>query len=285
MTIQHADHETERAKFLAKYDYMISLRRRDWCWEFLRRNFDFAAMAFDELNAVKRSESCLQGGQNLRLSSPQSNAERWGLLFFPNPDIPAPRADVFWVPERDPFIVPMVVGPRRLDEEDKMYAQIVEAATIHVLRDAFGQEHLLTKGRFATAQSICTGQSILAATETFKLNLHIEGPESAKSALAAYERASAILHEGPWEWTEKTLRLRNALICLDVKEAGLSLRHAAEMIYGKHRVDDTWSEDKSFRDSVRSLYRTGVRLRDRDYLKILRKAPFEINTDLAIQLR
>lgn len=254
---------------------MVALRRRDWAWEFLRRNARFLEDAYEQAEEVAIANSCLEGGKVLRLNTTQPKAEAWGLLFFPNPDQAAPKADVFWNPSLDPCVVTMMVTPRGLAEKDVMFAVATSRCTIDVLTDTAGTEHLLTRGQYASAQSICSGLSILSTATPFKLDLHMRGPEKMDAAYTAYKRASTILHEGPWVWSERTKRMRNALICLDVKDAGLDLRHAGQIIFGDARVAQDWSSSKSLRDRVRSYYRTGQRLRDGDYLKLLRSSPID----------
>lgn len=261
--------------YLQKYDYLIGLRRRDWAWEFLRRNHHFAKSAFANLQAVQVSTSCIPDGKVLHLYEPQPDAEAWGLIFFPNPDRAAPSANVYWLKTLDPAIVSVFITPRQGDERDEMKAAI-NGCRIDVLRDPNGSEHLLTRGKFSSAQSICSGLSLLHAREPVKVNLDMRGPGRMEHSFAAYKLAEEILHPGPWRWTEKTRRFRNALICLDVKDAGLPLRAAAEIIYGEDRVANDWDRQKSFRDRLRSYNRTGEKLRLDGYRTLLRGGPLDV---------
>jgi hypothetical protein len=260
--------------YIDRYDYTIGLRRRDWAWEFLRRNPEFAAMAYTHQSKVQISNSCIPQSKILHLYEPLVPAHYWGLIFFPNPDMQAPAADVFWLPHLDPAIVSVIVSRRRSDERDEMRAAIDECA-IDVLRDPNGTEHLLTRGKYSTAQSICSGFSLLHAREPVKVNLDMRGPGRMEHAFSAYKQAEEILHNGPWRWTSRTQRLRNALICLDVKDAGLPLRSAAEIIFGAERVADQWPNNKQFREQVRGYYRTGQTLRLKGYKQLLQGAPLE----------
>ena len=264
--------------YARKYDYTIGLRRRDWAWEFLRRNEKFAAEAYAHYRAVQRSISCIADSKVLHLYERCPLAENWGLMFFPNPDRAAPGADVYWLSGWDPSIVSMFVAPRQSDEADEMKA-VIDGCQIDVLRDPNGTEHLLTRGAHSTAQSICSGKSLLHAREPVKCILDARGPGRMEHAFDAYKLAEDILHPGPFKWTERTKRYRNALICLDVKSAGLSLRDAAEMIYGRERVADDWSSQKSFRDLMRGFYRTGQRLADRGYRNLLQGGRLDVIAD------
>lgn len=259
----------ELSAFQRKYDYTIGFRRRDWAWEFLRRNVAFAAEAYRMQYAVNRAESCVPGSKLLRLESAQTQALEWGLLFFPNPDQPAPRADVFWDPSYDPFHVTVTVSARDPSETDELYEHTIAKATIDHLTDHQGREHLLMRGEYATAQSLCSGLSLLGTNGPVKVALKMQGPNQIDRTYLAYKRAASILHPGKLAWTERSLRLRNALICLDVKDAGLTLRHAARIIFGENRTTQEWTCSKPFRDSVRSLQRTGERLRSGGYKRML----------------
>lgn len=258
--------------YLPKYDYTIGLRRRDWAWEFLRRNPRFLEEAYAHFHAVQRSMSCIADSKVLHLYERCQLAETWGLLFFPNPDQAAPRADVYWLSGWDPAIVSMKVSARNSGEVDEMRA-VIDGCQIDVLRDPDGTEHLLTRGAFSSAQSICSGMSLLHARQPVRVDLDTRGPRRMHQAYDAYKLAEEILRPGPFKWTEKTTRLRNALVCMDVKAAGLPLRHAAEIIYGQERVDCDWSKQKSMRDLMSSYLGTGVRLANGGYRKFLQGGP------------
>jgi hypothetical protein len=261
--------------YVQKYDYTKGLRRRDWAWEFLRRNNKFQEEAYAHFHSVQRSMSCIADSKILHLYERYPLAETWGLHFFPNPDQPAPRADVYWLTSWDPSIVAMHVTARQNGEVDEMKA-VIDGCQIDVLRDHNGIEHLLTRGAFSSAQSICSGKSLLHAREPVKVILDTRGPGKMRRAYEAYQLAEEILHPGPFRWTEKTKRLRNALVCLDVKAAGLPLRHAAEIMFGAERVESDWSKQKSLRDLMSSYLGTGQRLSEHGYRRLLRGGPLNV---------
>ena len=223
---------------------------------------------------MQSSSSCIPNSKVLHIYEPMCLAEQWGLIIFPNPDQAAPHADVYWTQETDPAIVSVFITPRRSDETDEMRA-VIEGCEIDILRVPDGTEHMLTRGRFSSAQSTCSGMSLLHSREPTKVNLDMRGPGQMEPAYNAYKQAEEILHPGPWRWTERTKRLRNALICLDVKSAGLPLRAAAEIIFGEDRVAEEWSRQKAFRDRVRGYYRTGQRLSTNGYKELLKGGPLD----------
>ena len=274
-TPQYQPDIVELTDYAQKYDYTMGLRRRDWAWEFLRRNPKFLAEAYAHFRDVQHSTSCIPNSKVLHLYERCPLAEDWGLIFFPNPDQAAPRADVFWLSNWDPSIVSMFVTSRQGGEIDEMKA-VIDGCEIDVLRDPNGTEHMLTRGAHSTAQSICSGKSLLHAREPVKAILDMRGPGRMDGAYDAYKLAEDILHPGPFKWTERTKRLRNALICLDVKAAGLSLRDAADIIYGPERVANDWSGQKSFRDLMRGYHRTGQSLADRGYRDLLQGGRLDV---------
>ncbi|MEL6860331.1 MAG: DUF2285 domain-containing protein [Pseudomonadota bacterium] len=269
------DNTVEINDYLKKYAYTIGLRRRDWAWEFLRRNPKFLVEAYANFMTVQRSMSCIADSKILHLYERCPLAETWGLMFFPNPDQPAPRADVYWLSGWDPAIVTMKVSKRNSGEIDEMKA-VIDGCQIDVLRDFNGTEHLLTRGDYSSAQSICSGMSLLHAKEPVRVDLDTRGPDRMHRAYDAYKLAEEILHPGPFKWTERTLRLRNALICLDATAAGLSLRDAAEIIYGRARVESEWSRQRTMRDRMRSYSRAGQTLADGGYRRLLQGGPLNV---------
>lgn len=262
--------------YLGKYQYAAGLRRRDWAWEFLRRNTAFLSEAYLHQNSVVIASSCVPNSKLLTVSTRQNKAREWGLLFFPNPDQAAPKADVFWDPELDPLHVTVMVTPRDEAESDDLFERTIASCSIDHLTDYDGREHLFVRGAHGTAQSRCSGVSILSSEQPVKVSLNMRGPDRIDHAYLAYKRAEKILYPGPWHWTDSTRRLRNALICLDVKDAGLPQRFAASIIFGEARVEREWTKSKSFRDLTRSFYRKGRRLRGGGYRRLLGAKPISI---------
>ena len=78
------DNTIEINDYLKKYAYTIGLRRRDWAWEFLRRNPRFLVEAYAHFLTVQRSISCIADSKVLHLYERCPLAETWGLMFFPN---------------------------------------------------------------------------------------------------------------------------------------------------------------------------------------------------------
>jgi hypothetical protein len=79
---------------------------------------------------------------------------------------------------------------------------------------------------------------------------------------------SGKLASAPPHWTAETERHRVALIALDCRRAGLSLRETAVVIYGRHRVDRDWP-GKGLRDRMRRSRQRGLALCSGGYRDLL----------------
>lgn len=257
--------------YRAKYDYCVGLRQRDWAWEYLRRNPDFQAEAYPALsNAVSRRPGTAQISL-LKLRTPQPRAEAWGLKFFPDPDATALTASVFWTGVAYPGQLAISVTPRDPSVADKLFERTLSACRVQHLTDCDGSEHLLLQGRGCTAQVQARGLSMLSG-QPVQMTLSVNEPYDISRGIDTLTRSEAIFDQTPWadrDWTERVRRLRNGLICLDTKSAGLELRYAAEIIYGEARVKREWSSSKALRDRVRSFLRSGQRIRDGGYRALL----------------
>ena len=74
----------------AAYDYLSRLSSDRWAWEYARRNDDLrddAAHRSDDDISEKKADCA--DIRILRSRVPQTVAERWGLVFMPDPDLPS----------------------------------------------------------------------------------------------------------------------------------------------------------------------------------------------------
>ena len=69
--------DIELANYIDRYNYTIGLRRRDWTWEFARRNLEFAKIAYAHQSAVQCSQSCIPNSKIIHLYERQDLAEAW----------------------------------------------------------------------------------------------------------------------------------------------------------------------------------------------------------------
>ena len=84
----------------AAYDYLSRLSSDRWAWEYVRRNDDFrddaATRTDDDISEMKADCADIR---ILRSRVPQTLAERWGLIFMPDPDLNGLEADALPVLE------------------------------------------------------------------------------------------------------------------------------------------------------------------------------------------
>ena len=81
----------------AAYDYLSRLSSDRWAWEYARRNDDLrddAAHRSDDDISEKKADCA--DIRILRSRVPQTLAERWGLVFMPDPDLNGFEADAVW---------------------------------------------------------------------------------------------------------------------------------------------------------------------------------------------
>jgi hypothetical protein len=81
-----------------EYDWTDSLSRREWAWEFLRRNPEFRCDW--EMSQIEYGISGYDGGTTT-LMSPQREPSllKWGCLYTASPEYDARMAVVFWSPD------------------------------------------------------------------------------------------------------------------------------------------------------------------------------------------
>lgn len=266
------DNNTPLSAYRAKYAYVAGFRRRDWAWEFLRRNQDYQRAAYLTLGSSVSIRPCPNVFTLMKMRAPQPEANEWGLMFFANPDLTALTARHFWTEEADPDFVSLQITRREQGERDELFDYTVARCAVDHLVDAEGAEHLLLRGKTCTAQCQCTGLSLLDL-QLMKMTIGMKSLDGASDSFEAYQRAEQVFNlpvDDPETLSGRQERLRNALICLDMKEAGFDLRQAAIVIYGEARIEQDWVNTRAMRDRVRGYYRTVVRLRDGGYRMLLK---------------
>jgi hypothetical protein len=67
---------------LDSYDYLFGQPQAAWAWEFLRRNRHYCVQAEVALQNVTKQSHTETGLRITHLSSPQPEAEAWGLCSF-----------------------------------------------------------------------------------------------------------------------------------------------------------------------------------------------------------
>lgn len=261
-------------QYRSKYNYLAGLTRRGWAYEHLRRNSSFQKEAFANQSGVITVRHLEKQVYLLDLLKHQPKAERWGLIFFPNPDHTALDADLFWSEKIYPNHIRVSVSRRRPGQVDEIYKLSTDICRLRQLTDLSGNEHVLIQGPSCAIQIRCTGLSLRSA-EPVKMSYALSGPsvmEKQFKLIKESRRAYVPVDPKNLKWSPAALRLRNGIIALDVTEAGLPLKDAAIIIYGHDHVAAEWTApEQHLKESLRQRLRRARHLRDGGYRQFLQK--------------
>lgn len=259
---------------LPKYDYTAKLGRDRWAWEFARRDGEFRDIArfYNAGDHVSRRPGPFPRVSLLKLRRAQPEAEARGLAFFPDPDLNALEADVFWSADRYPrdVCVHVVhVAPHVVDE----YLMLaLQRCHITHLTGTGGNQQFILRGAGCALQVRAEGVSMLSE-QPHKMHLTIEGDECLDAKLDVLKKARRVYgdHEtcAP-RWTRQARELRDALVCLDCREAGLSYWDMAEIIHGREHVETIRNRgSRALKDAMRRNLQRGEALRDGGFRDLL----------------
>jgi len=254
---------------LARYDYLSRLSPDRWAWEFLRRNRRFRrdAAARKDADISERRAPC-EDIRLLRARTPQTLAERWGLVLMPDPALDGYHADVVWNPFAFPDQVTVHPVPRAPEEHCEIHDRSVRECAVTHITDAAGREYLLLRKNGHVIQIRSVGVSFLGI-EPVRINLTLPDLESYKRRLKLQEAAIQIFSEEETapaaQWTKTTQILRDGLVALDCLDSGMTRRDVAVMLHGAERVDEEW-EGSSMKFSIRYLAQKAAALRDGGYM-------------------
>lgn len=257
------------SSYLHKYDYTAFLSRKDWAYEYLRRVPAFEKAAWAAQAGMISSRIACHNITTLKMRCPQPDARVWGLKFFPNPAIAAPRAHVFWTDDAHTEKVFMSIVDRLPGEVDDTYDTTVRVCDIVHLTDEHGTEHLAIHGNGCSVQVKCRGKSLLTldpVKATFTVDSHLNIEHQTRILNEAI-RIYGTPMPGPVRFTRRAKLLRNGLIALDGHRAGLSDRQVAWIIFGKGSVEAGLENGdrsliqrvKPYRDSATALCEGGYR--------------------------
>ncbi|MGA1343257.1 MAG: DNA -binding domain-containing protein [Hyphomonas sp.] len=257
-----------------QYDYTAKLGRDRWAWEFLRRGEAFRSIArrYSSGDHVSSRPGPLPGVTLLKLRRPQPEAEAWGLVFFPDPDLDALAADAFWSAARYPRDVCVHVVHAAPDDVDEFLTLALKRCQITHLTGYDGREQFILRGA-GCAQQIRAGGISLLSAEPHRMLLTIEGDECLDAKLATLKKARRVYGDhvtGPPRWSRQDRELRDALVSLDCRQAGLSYWEMAEVIHGREHVASIRSRgSRALKDAMRRNLRRGEALRDGGYRDML----------------
>jgi hypothetical protein len=142
----------------------------------------------------------------------------------------------------------------------------------HILVDTAGCQHVVLRSGSSHMQMIVSGGG--AAVDPVELGLSLcrrSEISAAAKELATLEGvlSGQQLRNTEQPWGAQTKRLRDALIGIDCRRAGATLRETAVVIYGRERIEREWPGN-GLRQRVRLDVKRGEALRDGGYRSLIR---------------
>ena len=255
----------------APYDYLSRLSLDRWAWEYARRNDDLRhdASGRSDSDISEKLAPCAPI-RLLRSRVPQKLAERWGLVFMPDPGLNGIDADAVWNHFVFPDQVEVNCTPRKPGQSCDIWDRTVHHCSITHVTDSAAREYLLIRGKGCIVQVRCTGMSHLSI-EPVRMKMQTPDLIRLDRKLKVQKEALRIFGKGPdtsaARWTKTTQILRNGVIALDCLKDGMSQREIASLLYGPVTVAADWGVDGSaLRAALRYVIRKAEGLRDGGYL-------------------
>lgn len=257
----------------AAYDHLLSLPFPGWSWEYKRRDADLIRVARQTRRRNVSTHYRRDGSRLIRMRHRDHAAEQFGLHFIPDPKLSAFETMPFWLPE---------VMKGGLDAA----CEIIELSPrIDPLdwNTIPGEKHfLIAPGRRTKmivaapgyAAQLAIAHNALPVPQAVYLSLRLGKGDLVGGNLAHVEAFARHCHGEDVPFPKlrglSPEALRDAIIALDGKLAGLSQRVIAEAIYGAQRVAEDWDHGpKSYKSKVRRLIKKGVHLMKTGYRELL----------------
>jgi hypothetical protein len=160
---------------------------------------------------------------------------------FVDPDLRAVNASPVWLPEVASTVFRLAAIEN--DAASGLYVPVLRNAE-HILLDTAGRQHVVLRAAAGSFQLTITGARGVVAPKVLALLIR----SSSDIAVAARQLAklhgmlstAAASSYRPPQWSAQSKRLRDAMIALDGRRAGATLREIAAVIYGKERVARDW---------------------------------------------
>lgn len=262
--------------FLGAYDYTARLGRDRWAWEWLRRTSAYREIAFAYSDNAVSVQTVCHGIKLKCLRAPQPEAAKFGLAYFVNPDLNALSADVIWCRTQHPRPVCIEVVSCQPGTVDLILQRTIRKCQIVHFLDADGCQHLLLKGAGCVLQVRVEGLSLLD-TEPREMKMVMDEWDDFDSYAAILKKAKRVYGDHDTSapsWGAAALSMRNALICADAREAGLSKYQMAEIIYGAdHVARERKNGGRALRDAMRRYLAKADAMLAGDYKDLLVPRP------------
>lgn len=251
-----------------RYDHTARLSRREWAWEFLRRNRDFC----EAWRACQLEYGLVgfDGGTTMLVSQFEvPKLAEWGLLYCSAPDQDARIATVFWLPDLCASVLRMTAFPlsAHIDATPFLLRDISCASVL--LDVPSGPQHLLFVDEGRGLQLVVEGEEVVRP-----VRLLTNGAPDANCAgaqLRALQCFNALRLTGrlsPSTVQREPLspRLRHVLRVLDADLAGASRDEIADVLLAEGHAAES---GRALRDYIRRALRRGQGLMRKSYRRLL----------------
>ncbi len=269
---------TRRVTHPADMHVPLRLPNPGWAWECLRRNPDYARDFRCNLPGRPRAMTLTSSAALLRQRRRFLDAEKWGLLTFADPAVPAPQADVFWTREALPGGIDVALSRvSGADAQTDIDGDIILLHKIDcrrtILETANGAQHILLDGtrfwvQLNAAQSTMIGDRGAVA-------IHIDGARHANKKLKSGAQLLELYRRTDGRLSAITARrnakkIHKALIAYDIKAAGGSYKDIAIALVGEARVKEDWiGGRRHLKDRAKRAFEPAQELIDGGYRRLL----------------
>ena len=265
----HAHDINDMDVYRRRYDYTAYLSRRDWAWEYLRRNMTFERDAYHYQDGAVSIKDTSIDMALLKMRRPQLEAAKWGLIMFPDPAQHAPKAPVFWSDDACKSKVLLTVTTRAPRQIDTILEAMARKCRISHLTDWKNNEHLVVSGVGCSILARCNGLPLLSSDPVI-MSFSVASLPERTWYWGVLERSARVFSDysqRPVQFTRQARFLRNGLIALDGRRAGFTDRQVAEILFGEQDVSHGLQRAdhslvrrvKSYRDKARALSDGGYR--------------------------
>jgi Uncharacterized conserved protein (DUF2285)/Family of unknown function (DUF6499) len=254
---------------LDDYAYTKGLDGPGWAWEFLRRNASYIQDVHDNPAAIPKAAAHSSGAEVFTLRDRDMLAEHWGLVTSVDPIKCASDATIFWLPSRMNSIISCSAKA-----SNDNHAETVNLSHFRGQKSVLvtkSCEYIVIQDSRSAARMVITGKSLLNGDSVLSFNF--EGIQNAVLGLIAVRELRQLMCNSQssvsLNWSSN-LKYRDYLVALDGHLAQRSYRDIAEVLYGKDRVKEVWTnETRHLKDKVRRAVQAGIELMNGGYFKLL----------------
>ena len=260
-------------KSAGDYTYTDGLSDADWAWEFLRQNPEYKKDYRASRKKVARPVSHASGVRIHRQRGCPSDAAKWGLASFVDPDLNALQADIFWLNSALTHTVSVTSLSPEFDENDTDLDLFRDRNCVAVLC-ATDRQEIVIRSQKSSINITLEGANVLL--QPVELTFHLQG-------FASVERGTKAL-----SWTKSALKQRRCrdmrslsrtarinrkkqLVALECHQKGGSLQDTAHVFRALRLTRLSWSAsgDEALKKQVWRSRNTSLSLMRGGYRKFL----------------